>query len=78
MTRDDLIQEIAGILKILTSELTADSRIGLTPGWDSMAHVDIMMLLEERCGIEISEDLLEHYTVLGNILELVEKCDEWI
>lgn len=73
MTHQNLIDTISEILKVPPTDLTPDSALGVTPGWDSMAHVDIMMVLEDRLGIEISEESLESLTTLGSILHLLEE-----
>lgn len=72
MTREELIETISSILKVPTADLTPDSALGVTPGWDSMAHVDIMMVLEERLGIEITEDLLGAMTTLDGMMKQLE------
>lgn len=73
MTEDELVKEIAKVLKISLENLTDESELGITPGWDSMAQVDIMMLLEESLGIEITEHTLQKYSRFSNILELVKQ-----
>ncbi len=72
MTREDLIETISQILKVSPTDLTPDSALGIAPGWDSMAHIDIMMVLEDRLGVEITEDLLESLTTIESILQLLE------
>ncbi len=73
MTEEELVKEIAKVLKISHENLTDESELGITPGWDSMAHVDIMMLLEESLGIEITEHTLQKYSRFENILELIKQ-----
>ena len=63
-------QVIAEILSCQVEELDDNSALGLTPQWDSLSHVSIMLFLEERFGIEINEQSLEKYRTMTAIKEL--------
>ncbi len=72
MTHDDIIREIAALLKITEDALGPGAGLGVTANWDSMAQVEIMMLLEQRFGVRVDERSLETYANLDNITNLVE------
>ena len=72
MTHDDIIREIAALLKITDDALGPAAGLGVTANRDSMAQVEIMMLLEQRFGVRVDERSLETYANLDNITNLVE------
>ena len=64
-----LIKDIANILKIRPERLNADSQIGSVSEWDSFAHVEIMMYLEENYDLSIDEKTIEKLTNIKSILK---------
>ncbi len=48
-------------------EIADDASIQNQAGWDSFAHLDLMMFLAERYGIEITEETIQRYAVWGEI-----------
>ncbi len=65
---DRLRQIVAESLNVPPERLTEESGLGLTPGWDSMAHVSILVSIEQEFGIQVDETLMNCRT----IAELVE------
>jgi acyl carrier protein len=47
---------LAGALGMNTSDLPADVRLGNIEQWDSLAHVRLILQLEERLGRPLSTD----------------------
>ncbi len=45
-------------LKISREEITPDLAINGVPQWDSLAHLELMMYLEEAYGLEIDENTI--------------------
>ena len=71
MTKNELIVEIAKILKLSPNEVNEKSALGVTPSWDSFAQVEIIMFLEQNLSIEVNQDNIEKYTNLADIFHLV-------
>ena len=63
-----LKQLVAEVLKVPPDEISADSGLQVTPGWDSMAHVSILVAIEREFGIEVNEELMNCRTV-GELAE---------
>jgi acyl carrier protein len=60
----DIQQLISLALNIHMDEITPDLAFGDLPQWDSMGHMEIMLLLEEKYAIEVNADTI---TALTNI-----------
>ena len=56
---------------VLTRELTADQ----VDGWDSMAHVRLLLTIEKKFQIRISPPEAARLTTVGDLVDLLErKC----
>jgi len=64
---------LADILRCHPDDLVPDSGLGHTAHWDSLAQLSIMLLLEDRFGIEISDETIRKYSTLSAIEDLVRK-----
>jgi acyl carrier protein len=66
-----LVQNIQALLvealHIPREAATPDLAFGDLPQWDSMGHMEVMLLLEERFGVEISADTIATLTSLPAI-----------
>jgi len=45
-------------LQVPAEEVSPELAFGDIPQWDSMGHMEVMMILEERFGIEINADTI--------------------
>jgi acyl carrier protein len=63
--RDTIVQIVADVLgPTAARELGDDSGLDITPGWDSMQHLAIVMAIEEELGVRVDpEDLAKHRTI---------------
>lgn len=52
------------------ASLGTDSAITKHPSWDSISHLNVMMLLEEEFGVEINEASIMQFTTLPAIERL--------
>ena len=68
----DIRQLLAEILHCSPNSITAQSALGVDPRWDSMAQLNIMLALEERYGIEITDESIREYSQF-EALERLEK-----
>ena len=53
---------LAGALQVPAEAVTAELSFGDLPQWDSMGHMEVMMQLEERFGVEVSADTIAALT----------------
>ena len=66
MTNDSLTEKIQAVLvealRVSPDEITPDLSLGDLPQWDSMGHMEVMILLEQHFGIEINNDTIAGLT----------------
>jgi long-chain acyl-CoA synthetase len=55
-------------------DLSAASTPEMTPGWDSMAHLEFVMALEEAFAIRLSSQDIMNVTSLGAAIAIVERA----
>lgn len=72
-----LVQTIQALLsealQIPGELVSPDLAFGDLPQWDSMGHMEVMMLLEERFGVEISADTIASLTSLPAIYSYLQE-----
>lgn len=62
----DLQEFLVGQLK--RKDIGPDAAMGKTPGWDSMAQVDLILALEQRFGVQVPPDLFGQLSSVTTIL----------
>ena len=68
------IQEtVAEALQVPASQVTPELAFGGIKEWDSMGHMGVMMLLEERFGISIDAEIIAALTSVPAICEYIQK-----
>jgi acyl carrier protein len=64
---------IAEALQVPDEMVTAGLSFGDLPQWDSMGHMEVMVLLEERFGVEVSADTIAALTSVDSIRAYLEE-----
>ena len=59
-------------LGIDESKVTMDARFKEDLGADSLDAVEIIMQVEDAFGVEITEDVIQSMTVIGDIVKYIE------
>jgi acyl carrier protein len=63
---DQLTEKIQAVLvealQVSPELVTPDLAFGDLPQWDSMGHMEVMMLLEERYGVEMNAETIAMLT----------------
>ena len=55
----DKIQNVlAQALKVEGTDISSETAFGDLPQWDSLGHMELMLLLEEHFGVEINADTI--------------------
>lgn len=68
------VQEILSEALQLPADLvTPTLAFGDQPEWDSMGHMEVMMLLEERFGVEINTDTIAALISVPAICQYIEQ-----
>ena len=73
-TLDDrtLTKLAARVLEISPTEAAA-ARVDNTPGWDSLAHLRLLMAVEEEYGVSFSPDEIDELDSVERIGEVLER-----
>lgn len=76
MTRSEIQATVTELLSITvgrqilqTESVTRDSE----PGWDSLKHVELILMLEEHFGVQFSEEEMAALRSSGEIVGAIEK-----
>lgn len=62
---------VAAGLNISPGSLPEDADVATLPAWDSMAHVNIILGLEEKLGRQLSPEMIVSVTSLESIAALL-------
>jgi acyl carrier protein len=69
---NQLIQQVQEVLaeaiQVPIESISPELAFGDLPEWDSLGHMEVMMLLEERFGIEINAD------TIAQLISIPEIC----
>jgi citrate synthase len=72
-----LVEEIQGVLadalQIPEDQVSPDLAFGDLPQWDSMGHMEVMMSLETRFGIEINAETIAALTSIAAIRDYIQE-----
>lgn len=75
MTKDDILAALKAAVADETGNPVPDLSPTMTatevPGWDSLAHIRIVMNLEARTGAEIDMDKTYRAATIGDLVDLV-------
>jgi acyl carrier protein len=63
---------LAEAIQVPVEQIPPDLAFGDLPQWDSMGHMDVMLLLEERYAVEINSDTIASLTSIPVICNYIE------
>ena len=64
---------LAEAIQVPVELVTPDLAFGDLPQWDSLGHMEVMMRLEEKFGVEISADTIAELISITEICKYLEK-----
>lgn len=77
MANTDLLNDLRALLaetfQTPMEQISAELAYGDLPQWDSLGHMDVMMALEEKYGVQISTETISALTSLPVIAAYVEE-----
>lgn len=77
MANTDLLNDLRALLaetfQTPVEQISAELAYGDLPQWDSLGHMDVMMALEEKYGVQISTETISALTSLPVIAAYVEE-----
>lgn len=63
---------LAEAIQVPPDLVSAELAFGDLPQWDSMGHMEVMMLLEARFGVEINADTIANLTSIPAIVAYLD------
>jgi acyl carrier protein len=69
---NQLIQIVAEALKIPPDQVSAQMTMEGTPAWDSLAHMELIVSLEEHYRMQLTPDDMVALRSVGAIAELLK------
>jgi len=54
--------------------LTDETKASDVPGWDSLAHINIMFTLESEFGVQFDDDQLGSFRDIGELRRFLEQA----
>lgn len=77
MANTDLLNDLRALLaetfQTPVEQISAELAYGDLPQWDSLGHMDVMMALEEKYGVQISTETISALISLPVIAAYVEE-----
>ncbi len=71
--REEIRRLTAEVLRLPETEVHDALSFGDVPQWDSLGHMDLLMALEERYGVELNEDMIANLLSLEAICQYLGK-----
>jgi acyl carrier protein len=76
MDSQALLEELralfADVFHVAPADVSAETQFGELPPWDSMGHMDLMVALETKYGVEISAETISQLTSVAAIMEHIQ------
>ena len=75
MSSTEIRAGVAELLSIAVGRPVADGETVLRasePGWDSLKHIELILMLEERFGVQFSEEEIAALRSSGEIVSSIE------
>jgi acyl carrier protein len=70
----DQIRSVASdIFGVPADKITAESSPETIENWDSMQHLNLVLAVEEKFGVQLDPEDIEQMTTIGAVAKLVEK-----
>jgi acyl carrier protein len=70
----DQVRNIASdIFGVAANKITADSSPETIENWDSMQHLNLVLAIEEKFGVQLAPEDIEQMKNVGAVAALVEK-----
>ena len=63
---------LAAVLRISSSDISSDTSTDTVDGWDSLAHMNLIVAIENKYNISLDEQEIVEVTNLVSLTQLVE------
>ena len=72
-TLDQLRTIASDIFSVPADKITADSSPQTIENWDSMQHLNLVLAVEEKFGVQLSPEEVEQMKSVGAVAAIVDK-----
>ena len=72
--RDAAIDQMAAALQINPAQVSETTALGITPEWDSLAHLRLVLGIETRLGRQLTPDEIVSLASLRDVVALLAAC----
>lgn len=69
--RDAAIDQMAAALQINPAQVSETTALGITPEWDSLAHLRLVLGIETRLGRQLTPDEIVSLASLRDVVALL-------
>ncbi|MFZ1123661.1 MAG: acyl carrier protein [Candidatus Baltobacteraceae bacterium] len=66
-----VIEIVSSVLKLAPGAVGPDDSVETLPQWDSLAHLNICLRIEERFGIDMDMDVISEATSVAKLAALL-------
>lgn len=66
----EIVRDVLGDDELVLDEHTTATQV---PGWDSLAHINIMVSVETEYGVAFNTDQLSRYRNLGELQDFLHR-----
>lgn len=70
---DHIRELLSQALQLPLEQIHPELAFGDLPQWDSMGHMEVMMLLEEQYGVEVNADTIGSLTSIPEITRYLDE-----
>lgn len=74
MTEREKLALLEDMLELDEGDLTADMALEDVDGYDSMAKLSLIVLMEDEFEVKLTGDMIKGFETVGDILELMERA----
>jgi acyl carrier protein len=71
---DQLINMVARVLRISPAEIGPDGQMNVTPKWDSLAQLNILVVIEQECGLTIEPEEAVELTSIRALAAFLDRA----
>jgi len=68
----EFLEFVADIMEVSPAEISADTEYGEFPQWDSVMHLQLVMEIEEKYGVEIPFHKVPEIRTLAEFYSYIE------
>ncbi len=72
--REQAVAIFAGALRISRQDVPEQPLLGQTEGWDSLAHLNLILALEEALGRELNPEQVVEIESLDDVVAILENA----